>query len=269
MLFLLAPALRAAVQVIQIVVLRQKAAAILTNFRLDISSNIPDTSRWVGDVGRQVPYATAVALTRTAKRLSEMYVKEVDSVFDKPITFTRRGFGFTPANKTTLTSKVFIKDRQAKYLLPHIVGGRRGQKAFEKRLGTETGVDDYWAPGQGVKLTAAGNLNLSQIKKIADGLRKSGQYGEVFVGVPRGHSGAPFGIWGRPKTTGRRVRGGIKPLLIRIPAPNYSRRFDFHGFAQKHAGRIFNEEFSRAWRDALRKVKPVSPRMQHMWSNRR
>ncbi|MCC6658897.1 MAG: hypothetical protein IT512_11995 [Rhodocyclaceae bacterium] len=250
------------------ILMKYLAAERLERFKVQIASNTHDAARYVGDVGRQVPFATAVALTRTAKRLSEMYVAEVDRVFDKPVAFTRRGFGFSPATKATLTSKVLIKSKQAKYLLPQITGGRRGLKSFEKRLGGETGATDYWVPGQGVRLTAAGNLSLSEIKSIAAGLRKSGKYGEVFVGVPRGHANAPFGIWARPKTTGRRVRGAIKPLLIRIQTPNYSKRFDFHGFAEKHAGRIFDEEFSRAWRDAVRKVRPITRRVKVIWAHR-
>lgn len=138
----------------------------------------------------------------------------------------------------------------------------------ERLLGGDAGVTDYWAPGEGVRLTPAGNLSLSEIRQIASGLRKSGKYGEVFVGVPRGHANAPFGIWARPKTTGRRNRGGIKPLLIRIKSPHYSRRFDFYGFAHKHAARIFDEEFRRAWRDAVRKVKPITKDLKRIWSNR-
>lgn len=228
------------------------------NIHIEVKSNLKDSARWLGDRGKQVRYATAVALTRTARRLSEMYVAEVGRVFDKPVAFTRRSFGFSSANKATLTAKVFIKDRQARYLLPNIVGGRRGLKAFEKRLGGETGVSDYWAPGRGVRLTAAGNLSLSEIRSIAASLRKSGKYGEVFVGVPRGHAGDPFGIWARPKTTGRWVRGAITPLLIRVAAPNYKQRFDFFGFAEKHVHHIFNEEFQRAYAEALRTVRPIS-----------
>lgn len=225
---------------------------------LGISTNLADTARWVDDRGKQVRYAAAVALTRTAKRLTTLMEDEVRAAFDKPTNFTIRAFGYKPANKVNLASVLFIKDRQGEYLRPNIVGGGRQRKRFEQRLADDTGAGGYWVPGTGVRLTAAGNLTLSQIKDIAGSLRKSGRYGEVFVGVPRGHSGAPFGIWARPKTTGRRVRGAIKPLLVKIAAPSYAPRFDFYGIAAKHAQRIFPEEFERAYAEALRTVRPIS-----------
>ncbi|GMU48658.1 MAG: hypothetical protein AMXMBFR31_08840 [Candidatus Desulfobacillus denitrificans] len=228
--------------------------------RIQFASNLADTARWVGDRGKQVNYATAVALTRTAKRLTKMMEDEVRRVFDHPTNFTIRAFGSTPANKVTLTSTVFIKNKQADYLHPNIVGGRRGKKRFEKRLDDDTGVDAYWVPGQGVRLTAAGNLSMSQIRGIAAGLRKTGKYSEVFVGVPRGHANLPFGIWARGKGKTRRA-SGITPLLVKISDARYKPRFDYFGIAEKHAGRIFNEEFSRAYADALRSVRPISTQM--------
>lgn len=230
---------------------------------LKIHDNFKDTSRWIGDIGNQVPFAIAVALTRTAKRLIPFEQDEVRRVFDRPVPYTIKAFGTTPATKANLTSTLFIKDRQAKYLLPNIEGGRRGQKTFERRLASDSGVNAYWAPGGGVKLTGAGNLTLEQIQDIAGKLSRSGKFGGIFVGTPQNMPNAPFGIWAREtRGRGRNASRGLTPLLVRIEQPNYKKRFDFHGVAERHAHRIFDEEFRRAFEEAKRKVKPVSPDVQ-------
>lgn len=221
--------------------------------RIYIRHNLRDSARWVSDLQRETKFAMAVALTRTAKRLVPLMEEEVRKVFDKPTPFSVRAFGFVPATKATLEARVFIKPVQARYLLPNIIGGRRGQKPFERKF--QGG--GYWAPGQGIRVNAAGNLTRAQIVQIANKLRGSGRYGEVFIGKPAGHPNAPFGIWGRPKK-GRRASGNLTPLLVRIATPTYKVRFDFHGVAKRHAGKIFNEEFSIAFRDAKRNIRPVA-----------
>lgn len=230
---------------------------------ISISHNGRDAARWIEDVGDQVSFATAVALTRTAKRLIPLAQDEVRRAFDRPVSYTIKGFGTTSATKVALRSSIFIKDRQAKYLLPNIVGGSRGQKPFERRLGADSGVNAHWVPGGGVKLTAAGNLSLKQIQDIAEKLSRSGKFGAVFVGVPQNMPNAPFGIWARiTRGRGRNASSGLTPLLVRIPQPRYRMRFDFHGVAERHAHRIFDEEFHRAFEDAKKNVKPISPSVQ-------
>lgn len=227
---------------------------------VNVKSNLADARRYVGDIGKQVRYASAVALTRTTRRLVPIMEGEVRRSFDRPTPFTVRAFGTTPATKANLTSTLFIRDRQAQYLLPNIKGGRRRQKAFESKLAGEAGVDAYWAPGAGVRLTAAGNMTVRQVQDIANKLRHSGRYSEVFVGVPRGHPGAPFGIWARAmRGRGKNRMEGLKPLLVKIAAPHYKPRFNFYAVANRHAQRIFSEEFDRAFEQAMRTVKPISP----------
>lgn len=230
--------------------------------KLVFKHNIPDTARWIRDYGKQIRYASAVALTRTARRLVGEMESEVERVFDKPVPFTRRAFGSTPATKLSLQSTVFIKDKQAAYLRPSIEGGRRGQKPFERRLAGESAPSGYWVPGGGVRLTAAGNMTQGQIREIASSIRKSGKFGEVFIGKPAGHPNAPFGIWGRPKrgqakARGKAIASGLTPLLIKISQPSYKKVFDFYGLVEKRAGTIFNTEFNRAFADAVRSIRPI------------
>ena len=90
---------------------------------------------------RQLPFATAKALTLTAKAASEAGRKEIPQVFKSPTPYTQNSIAFTPATKQALTAKVFVKDRvskggtpPARYLLPEVRGGDRNLKRFEKTL---------------------------------------------------------------------------------------------------------------------------------------
>lgn len=202
---------------------------------------------------KQARYASAVALTRTAKRVQKLEEAEVGKVFDRPTRFVQQGFFTKPAKPADLEAIVGIKDRQAKVLRPHIVGGGRDRKPFEQKLVSDSNkAAGYWVPGAGIKLNASGNMTKGQIMQIAAGLKRTGKYAEVFVGVPLGHPGAPYGIWGRKlKGRGKKALSGIIPLLIRISAPNYRKTFDFFGLAEKQVPGIFREEFDRAFRQAM------------------
>jgi hypothetical protein len=198
---------------------------------------------------KQVRFAAAKALTSTAWKVARAETAEVDKVFDKPTPFIKKSFTVERATPANLTAIVRIKPKQAAILRPHIVGGRRGQTGFERRLAGEAKTDGYWVPGQGVKLNQYGNLSLATIRQIAAGLQKSGKFADVFVGQPRGQANAPFGIWARPKRG--KDRGALKPLLVRIAQPGYRKHFDFYGVAQRTVERDFQAEFDKALASAL------------------
>lgn len=226
---------------------KRRITNLLKSIRVKV--DIGPVTRYLADVQRKIGYAKAIALTKTAKRLQTMAERRVAEVFDRPTTFVKKGFYVRPATVALPEATIGIKDRQAKVLLPHIVGGKRERKPFEIRLAMDAAkANGYWVPGSGIKLTQSGNLSRAQIKQIVAGLQKTGRYGEVFVGRPRNHLGAPYGIWARPlKLKGGRT-GGLVPLLIRIDQPTYRKRFDFFDMIEKNAQRIFNEEFDRAYR---------------------
>lgn len=210
----------------------------------------------IAGLGKQVKFAAAKSLTRTAWAVAKAEQQEVGRVFDRPTKFVQNAFRVDQATPSKLTSVVSIKPKQAAILLPHIKGGRRGQKGFERKLASEARADGYWVPGAGVKVNAHGNMTLATIKQIAAGLQRSGKYADVFVGVPQGMPSAPFGIWARvTKGRGKRATTGIRPLLIKVTQPSYRKRFDFYGVAQRTVDRTFRAEFDKALAAALRSAR--------------
>jgi hypothetical protein len=207
------------------------------------------TRSYLANVEKQMRYAAAVALTRTAHEIRKASEKEVGKVFDQPTTFTRRAFGVKSANKQDLTAVVFIKDRQAEYLLPQIVGGSRKPTRKETRFTSQTRASgEFWVPGPGIKLNASGNIPLATVKSLAANLNKSGKFGRVFFGQPR--PGAAFGIYATGKP-GKKQRGALIPLLLQAAAPRYRARFDFQGLGERVASSEFNHQFARAFDQAM------------------
>ncbi len=74
---------------------------------------------------KQVPFATARALTDVAKLAQAEVTGDLPKIFDRPSPFTMRGLSIQSATKTTLASAVFVKPIQAQYLLHEEIGGTR------------------------------------------------------------------------------------------------------------------------------------------------
>src|ERR1051325_4706485 len=91
---------------------------------------------------KQFPFATALALTRTAKDAQPAVRARMQKDFDRPTPFTLNSTYITPAKKTdpVPTADVYFKNEAskgtpaAKYIAPEVFGGQRGQKRFEHAL---------------------------------------------------------------------------------------------------------------------------------------
>ncbi|QBI77096.1 hypothetical protein [Pseudomonas phage vB_Pae_CF3a] len=59
---------------------------------------------------RQIPYATATALTRTAQGLMDRLRDEMRVVFDRPTPYTLNSLRMVPARKDRLEARCFVKD---------------------------------------------------------------------------------------------------------------------------------------------------------------
>jgi hypothetical protein len=152
---------------------------------------------------RQVPFATAKAITDTAKDVQRTLTAEIDRVFDRPVPFTQRAIGMTYANKSTLTARVFIKDVQAQYLRLEVTGGLRTPK------------NRALVMPAGVPLNQYGNMPRNKLRQLL--ARK-----DVFSGKVRGIGG----IWQRDR------KGGLKLLVAYEPQAMYKRRFPFYDIAK-------------------------------------
>lgn len=170
-----------------------------------VKTNVDQVMRGLeGKLRQQIPFATAKALTQTAKDVQRAETTEIGKVFDRPTPFTRSAVGIVPANKQTLSARVFLKDIQAAYLQLQVTGGPR----FPKRRALVL-------PGSGLRLNQYGNIPRNKLKAL---LARA----DVFSGTVRGTAG----LW-------QRMRNGPPKLLIAYqPKAQYRKRLPFYEVAK-------------------------------------
>lgn len=123
----------------------------------------------------QIPFATAKALTDTAKLVRDKTVATMKGVFDKPTPFTLNAFQIRPATKSNLTAKVEFKYERLGYMRTQVEGGTRGRKRSESAL-QKTGImqsGQHWVPGKGARLNQYGNISGGQITQLLSVLRSA------------------------------------------------------------------------------------------------
>ena len=155
---------------------------ITFSVKSDLEATISKFARIAGD---QMPYATAVALTRTAKLAKEELERQLPSLIDNPTAYTMRGFRLYPATKRKLLAEVDFRVAMGRgtqgrdYLSPLVYGGERKLKSFERSL-QRTGLlppGSAAVPGSGAKLDAHGNMNRGQIVQILSYFKAFGEQG--------------------------------------------------------------------------------------------
>jgi len=108
--------------------------------------------------------ACAVALTLTGKEVKKAEQAAMRSVFSNPVAYTLNSLQLDPATYEKLKAVVWFKspDRMgAHYLVPQVEGGPRRLKGFELAIGLGELI-----PGQGARMTAAGNISIGQIRQF-------------------------------------------------------------------------------------------------------
>ena len=236
---------------------------------------------------KQVPYAAAKALTKTAQDVKEAEVKQLSASLDRPTPYTLGSMYVKSATKSDLTAMVYFKDKwsagkgnpAANWMHPQVIGGQRNTKRFEvalQRIGVlPKGL--YIAPGSACPLDAYGNIpsgliiqilsyfrafgeqgyraNITDKRKaaLAKGSKRKGTLGyEYFVsygkGTWSGRQHLPAGIY---KRIGFAQGSAIKPIMMFVSSPAYHKRFPFFDLAQKVINQRLMPNFNEAMREAL------------------
>lgn len=214
----------------------------------------------------QLPFATALALTETAKKVKERLEGEMRTVFDRPTPYTLNSLRLFPATKQKLVARVWMKneaDKAApatKWLTPQVYGGGRDDKRSEKLLRAKGVLPEgkYIVPGRDAKLDGFGNIGRGQLQKIIAGLgaqqdkysnstdsrRSIGNLKRFFV-MRRGRDAIGIG-----ERTGR-GRDKVKLVLAFVGRPGYRKEFDFFTIANQEAEDELPIQFELALARAL------------------
>ena len=193
--------------------------------QITIKTNLDQVLRQLELQQQRVREATARGLSDTVRETRLDVMRELPRVFDRPVPFTLRGIGYTPAHPSALTARVFIRPAQARYLALMIAGGteRPKRRALLDPVALE--------------LDLFGNIGRRKIKQL---LRRPDVFSATLRSTP--------GLWQR---VGRQVR-----LLVRYTDDRQVRpRFDFVGIAKRTIARRLQANLRAQLARALRSAK--------------
>lgn len=230
-----------------------------------------ELGRALSDIEReQLPFATALALNRTAQAVKTAQIEAMRRVFDRPTRFTLNSLFIKPATKRRLEAKVWVKDYASKavpptrWLTPEVFGGGRGEKRSERLLQARGILTAGRAvlPGRNVRLDGHGNVSRGMMQKILSGLqaqqdryanstdsRRSDPNRRRFFVLGRGANAV-----GIAERTGKR-RSSLKLLLAFGGKPNYNTRLDFFRIADNVVERTLADELDRSLTHAVATAK--------------
>ena len=199
------------------------------------------------------------AVSQTGQDCKAELKEEMKRVFDRPTPYTLNSI-YTKLDPKEISVRIGIKEWAGKgtpaatYLKPQIFGGPREVKRSERLLG------NFYVPGSGVKLNKYGNIPASLITQIISSVgrfrevgllmnvtvrsRKRNKKPRNFFMVGRNDKGLHAGVWERTASN------KVKPILIFIDQPTYSKRFDFFGVIKRTVSQRLNPNFNEALKRA-------------------
>ncbi|HBW4158811.1 TPA: hypothetical protein ME365_003328 [Klebsiella pneumoniae] len=118
-------------------------------------STLKDLSRQLKQLQKQIPFATAQAMTSVVRDIAAAQKVALGRKLESPTPFTVNSVGSAGARKNNLRAKVFVRDVAAEYLEPFEFGG-------EHKLNSQALLNP-----KNIKLNKYGNMprnKLSQLK---------------------------------------------------------------------------------------------------------
>ncbi len=230
----------------------------------DVRSNVLDVAKAFDNIGKaQLPFATAVALTKTALDVRAAERDEMRAVFDRPTPFSLNAFEVTPATKESQVAEVSQKfatgtSKPRHWFDPNVQGGPRLAKGFEALL-RSAGIlpsGAFAVPGKDAKLDAYGNMGRGQIVQILSDLKASRD--AVYNATERSRRRTKRPRYFvlrqgsmRKSFIVRREPDGLKVVLVVVRQPTYEPRFDFFGVAARVVAERFPVHFDQAFARAI------------------
>lgn len=268
---------------------------------ISVKADLREVTRYLTDLEkRQIPFAAMNAINTMMFGARKALIREMQQSLDRPTPYTLNATKVEKATKKNWAARVWIKDKDsaglgdvrrgnipANFLLPHIRGGQRNVKGFEKQLIGEGLMPPgyYVTPGSGAKIDQYGNWSRGELKQILayfgafpddgaqknttdkkkasmrrGGTRKSKgriKYGvSYFIAYPnRERTKHLFpGIYRKTY-----IADGVTALdmIVRYvkQRPRYSTRLDFYGVQNAYVRKNFKAEFAREIRRAISTAK--------------
>lgn len=229
--------------------------------QFDIRSNVKAVTGWLDDAQKkQLPFATALAMTKTAQDVKVEEITVMKRVFNNPTPYALNALRVSPATKRNLIASVEFKEFSAKgtpakrFLNPEVHGGPRSQKSHERQLAPYMAGKRFTAPAQGYPLNQYGNIPGSTYNRILSHLTVNRDATQNVTGSKRSKAKRAnsqfFGIPGKGVFE-RKGKKKIRPVLIFTRPPSYTKRFPFYETGQRVVAQRFDVNFAIAWQRAM------------------
>lgn len=254
---------------------------------ITINSNVYDVSEFMKVSAKQANFALSKTINDSLYSIKDDYIKSFSTIFDKPnMKYLKTAFTVKKSTKTSLAGMIEVSpwdmgkgQTPEAVLLHHVAGGDRPLKRFEKAMigSGFMGSNMIAVPGAGAKLDQYGNIRGSfsaMLISYFGGYRKAGFDGNMkqatrdkmarmgkskkqakkINGVVYFMSkGGKFarGIWSKTGTHGSRVM----PVVLFVRTPNYKKRFDFYGIADRNIQANFKDRYVKNFEFAMSTAK--------------
>lgn len=192
---------------------------------LSITSNVAAARRKMKALEREMDFVEASMLTKTAKDCERALTQSIKQEFDRPVKFTENAVAIKPALKSRPVARIFVKDRQADYLIYQAVGGVRKPKGRAIVVPVKARLNRY------------GNLSRNYLQKM---LARPDVFSGKVGGVP--------GVFQRMKS------GKMKLLVAYEQQATYSRKWNPDSVVRRTSQRSMPRHFQSQMQAAFRKV---------------
>lgn len=151
-------------------------------FEISIRADVKKlTSQLSALAYKQLPFATATALTSLAKEVAAGESANIAATFKHPKPFTVKSIGIQPARKDSLVARVYVKPIAAKYLAPYEDGGAHALPGTSRAL----------LNPKDIRLDQYGQLTRKTLERLRG-------RSDVFIGPVKTKNGVVNGVWQRP-----------------------------------------------------------------------
>ncbi len=225
--------------------------------RVSVRVDTRDFVQGLDDVGRkQIPFALALALTRTAQEAQKQQEFALRQDLDRPVPYTLRSLFVSPAKAKDAvpTAIIGFKDSRganlaaARYLIANVEGGTKNDKRSEAALRKRGILPSGYqvVPGRGAKLDRYGNQTRREVNRVLKAIGPDGKgKGTNFFTLPP-RFGRPGGVFERISNNKK-----LRPVMIFVRNPRYSVRYPFFDINEKVFRSRLQRNFGRSLQQAL------------------
>jgi len=200
-----------------------------------ITSDVKKATRFLNNLQRrQIPFATSLALNKTAESIQRFTKSRLRSDLDNPTPQVQRSIRLRRSTKKRLSAKVFILPAIARFMRFQIEGGSRSPRGRVEAIPVN------------LRLNRFGNIPGRRLGKLRKILAKPDTFSARINGVA--------GIWQRGR--GKRRNKEVKLIAGYETSPlRYRPRYPFYQYAEQRASRAWPPAFRRSLKRALRTMR--------------